>query len=353
MAGPGLRHGSAWRPPIGGSASRRSGCSSATACSRPSATPIGGRHRRGRGVLDAHHDLSVRPDGARQRRALRGRRDQLRCARPAAACRTRRGTGSTSTPTWRSRSASSTSCSSGRTSSTTRSRPPTGSVLYVATIALILAFRVGQPVCLSVRHRLRVDRTSSPRRPGVFSIYLTGRDLDRLADPLRPVLRAGASSPATAGGAAIRSRSRRPRTGPGCGSRSRSSATGRRSRSAHPDRDARVHRGSVRHPDRRPPHARTRCSSSPAASGSPRCGRCSKALPARPGDLTLLYRVRDARTIVFRDELETLARPRRARPLPGRSRDAPGPRSARCRGTRAPRARHRASTTSTSADRSR
>ena len=37
------------------------------------------------------------------------------------------------------------------------------------------------------------------------------------------------------------------------------------------------------------------------------------ALPARPGDLTLLYRVHDARDVVFRDELDTLARTRGVR----------------------------------------
>jgi predicted ferric reductase len=37
-----------------------------------------------------------------------------------------------------------------------------------------------------------------------------------------------------------------------------------------------------------------------------------EALPAKHGDLTLIYRVRDARDILFRDELETLARARGA-----------------------------------------
>ena len=37
-----------------------------------------------------------------------------------------------------------------------------------------------------------------------------------------------------------------------------------------------------------------------------------EALPAKPGDLTLVYRVGDATQIVFRSELETLARARGA-----------------------------------------
>ncbi|HYN48238.1 MAG TPA: ferric reductase-like transmembrane domain-containing protein [Candidatus Nanopelagicales bacterium] len=52
--------------------------------------------------------------------------------------------------------------------------------LYAATAALLLAFRVGQPVALAVRHRFRVASVVV-EAPGVVSIYVTGRDLDRLA----------------------------------------------------------------------------------------------------------------------------------------------------------------------------
>ncbi len=52
--------------------------------------------------------------------------------------------------------------------------------LYAATVAAILAFRFGQPIRLSWRHRLRVANVVR-EAPGVVSIYLTGRDLDRLA----------------------------------------------------------------------------------------------------------------------------------------------------------------------------
>jgi predicted ferric reductase len=52
--------------------------------------------------------------------------------------------------------------------------------LYAATVALVLVFRVGHPLWLSARHRLRVARIVT-EAPGVFSIYLTGRDLDQLA----------------------------------------------------------------------------------------------------------------------------------------------------------------------------
>ena len=51
--------------------------------------------------------------------------------------------------------------------------------LYVATATLVLAFRVGQPIALAARHRFRVANVVV-EAPGVVSIYVTGRDLDRL-----------------------------------------------------------------------------------------------------------------------------------------------------------------------------
>jgi predicted ferric reductase len=52
--------------------------------------------------------------------------------------------------------------------------------LYALTVALILVFRVGQPLLTSLRHQLRVSAVV-PEAPGVASIYLAGRDLDRLS----------------------------------------------------------------------------------------------------------------------------------------------------------------------------
>ena len=59
--------------------------------------------------------------------------------------------------------------------------------LYVVTIGLILVFRIGRPVWLSARHRLRVARVVA-ETPGVYSIYVTGRELRRAGGPLRPIL---------------------------------------------------------------------------------------------------------------------------------------------------------------------
>jgi predicted ferric reductase len=52
--------------------------------------------------------------------------------------------------------------------------------LYALTIGSILVWRVGLPLTLYARHRFRVASVIK-EAPGVVSIYLTGRDLDRLA----------------------------------------------------------------------------------------------------------------------------------------------------------------------------
>ncbi len=54
--------------------------------------------------------------------------------------------------------------------------------LYVITGLLIVAFRFGQPVLLTLRHRPRVANTVR-ESPDVVSIYIDGRNLDRL--PMR------------------------------------------------------------------------------------------------------------------------------------------------------------------------
>ena len=52
--------------------------------------------------------------------------------------------------------------------------------LYVLTAALVVVFRFGQPAWISIHHRLRVSAVIAEGR-GVSSIYLSGRDLDQLA----------------------------------------------------------------------------------------------------------------------------------------------------------------------------
>jgi predicted ferric reductase len=54
------------------------------------------------------------------------------------------------------------------------------SVAWAGTAGLVLAYRVGLPVIRTVRHRLRVAEVR-PEVPGVVSVVLRGRHLDRLA----------------------------------------------------------------------------------------------------------------------------------------------------------------------------
>jgi predicted ferric reductase len=51
--------------------------------------------------------------------------------------------------------------------------------LYVVTVAVLVAFRIGPPIVMAIRHRMRVSHVVT-EAPGVVSIYVTGRDLDRL-----------------------------------------------------------------------------------------------------------------------------------------------------------------------------
>jgi predicted ferric reductase len=51
--------------------------------------------------------------------------------------------------------------------------------LYVAVGLCLLAFRVGHPLRMSLRHQLRVAQIV-PEAPGVVSLYVTGRELDQL-----------------------------------------------------------------------------------------------------------------------------------------------------------------------------
>src|ERR1700726_478084 len=52
-------------------------------------------------------------------------------------------------------------------------------VLYVAVGLCLLAFRLGHPLRMSLRHQLRLTQIV-PEAPGVVSFYVTGRELDQL-----------------------------------------------------------------------------------------------------------------------------------------------------------------------------
>jgi len=52
-------------------------------------------------------------------------------------------------------------------------------VLWLGTAGTVLVYRIGLPIWRSVRHRLRVDDIAE-EAPGVFSLVVSGRSLDRL-----------------------------------------------------------------------------------------------------------------------------------------------------------------------------
>jgi predicted ferric reductase len=52
--------------------------------------------------------------------------------------------------------------------------------LWAAAATAILVFRVGLPIARTVRHDLRVTSVVAEDDPGVVSVYVTGRDLERL-----------------------------------------------------------------------------------------------------------------------------------------------------------------------------
>jgi predicted ferric reductase len=182
--------------------------------------------------------------------------------------------------------------------------------LYVVTIALVVMFRVGQPVGLSARHRLRVSHVVT-EAPGVFSMYMTGRDLDRLAVRSgqyfvwRFLTRDGwwrghpFSISSAPNGAWLRITIKelgdwsRALQGVPIGTR------------VFVEGPYGVLTGARR--------TRSKVLLVAGGIGITPLRALLEALPAGPGDLTLLYRVREPRDIVFRDELATLARARGAK----------------------------------------
>ena len=181
--------------------------------------------------------------------------------------------------------------------------------LYVVTVALILVFRIGQPVWQSARHRLRVSNVVT-EAPGVISIYMTGRDLDQLAVRSgqyfvwRFLTRDGwwrghpFSISSAPNGQWLRITIKelgdwsKALQGVSVGTR------------VFIEGPYGVLTGARR--------TRPRILLVAGGIGITPLRALLEALPAKPGDLTLLYRVRDLGDIVFRDELETLARARGA-----------------------------------------
>jgi Predicted ferric reductase len=181
--------------------------------------------------------------------------------------------------------------------------------LYVVTVGLVLVFRVGQPIRLSVRHRLRVASVVT-EAPGVFSIYVTGRDLDHLAVRSgqyfiwRFLTRDGwwRAHPFSISSAPNGSWLRITIKELGDWSKAlQGVSVGTRVFIEGPYG---ILTGARR--------TQQRVLLVAGGIGITPLRSLLEALPAKPGDLTLLYRVRDERDIVFREELDTLARIRGA-----------------------------------------
>jgi len=194
--------------------------------------------------------------------------------------------------------------------------------LYAVTAALVLAYRVLQPIRLNLRHRLRVASVV-PEGPGVFSIYVSGRDLDQLAVRSgqyfvwRFLTRDGwwrghpFSISSAPNGSWLRITIKE--LGDWSAALKRVSVGTR----VFVEGPYGILTGARR--------TRQRVLLIAGGIGITPLRSLLEALPARPGDLTLLYRIRNERDIVFRDELEALARIRGAEVqyLPGRRQQAP------------------------------
>lgn len=181
--------------------------------------------------------------------------------------------------------------------------------LYALTVGLVLAFRVGQPILLSVRHRLRVAGVVS-EAPGVYSIYMTGRNLDQLA------VRSGQYFVWR-----FLTREGWWRAHPFSISSAPNGTWLRITVKELGDWSAALQDVSIgTHVFIEGPYGiltgarrtRPRVLLVAGGIGITPLRALLEALPGKPGDLTLVYRVRDERDIVFRTELDALAKLRGA-----------------------------------------
>ena len=204
--------------------------------------------------------------------------------------------------------------------------------LYVITAAFILVFRIGQPVWLSTRHQLRVANVVD-EAPGRL-LDLRHRSRPRPArGPLRPVLHVAVPDPRrlVAGASVLdlvgaqRCLAADHDQGVSATGRSRSSAS-RSGRASFVEGPYGVLTGARR--------TRQKVLLIAGGIGITPLRALLEALPANPGDLTLLYRVRSAPEILFRD------RARRAGPATRSARSTTSSaRAARASATRSTRRR--------------
>jgi predicted ferric reductase len=184
------------------------------------------------------------------------------------------------------------------------------SALYVITFGLLIAFRLLGPIRLNLRHRFKVASVVE-EAPGVVSIYVTGRHLDRL--PLRsgqyfvwrfldgPNWWSGHpfSISAAPNGTWIRT------TVKALGDDTRRYQRLRIGTPVLLEGPYGVLTGMRR--------SRRKVTLIAGGIGVTPLRSLLEALPGKPGDLTLLYRARQPKHVIFRKELDTLAERRGAR----------------------------------------
>ena len=176
--------------------------------------------------------------------------------------------------------------------------------LFVLTAAMVLAFRFGQPIATTLRHQPRIGSVVT-EAPGVVSVYVTGRNLERLAVRsgqyfnLRLLTRDGwwrahpFSLSAAPNGRSLRF------TVKDLGdwtARLQALAPGTRVALEGPY-------GTLTGARR----TRQRVLLVAGGIGITPLRALMESLPARPGDLTLIYRASRESEIVFREELDALA----------------------------------------------
>ena len=175
--------------------------------------------------------------------------------------------------------------------------------LYIFTIVVLVIWRVLVPLAGALRYRLRVAEVTR-EGPGVVSLRITGRNLDRMGAP-RGSSFSGDSSRGASGAPRTRSRSPRRRKTARFASPSRGSATIRRaSLRSRPAQGAR--RGPVRRFHRRARHG----DKAVLIAGGIGITPIRALMETMNGDLIVLYRALTAEDVIFRDELDELARPR-------------------------------------------
>ncbi len=182
--------------------------------------------------------------------------------------------------------------------------------LYVATAVLVAAFRLGQPIWLNLRHRLRVADVVNEGN-GVASIYITGEHLDKL--PTRAgqwfVWRFMAGPRWWSGHPFSLSAAPNGRwlriTVKALGDDTRSMQRLRPGTRVWAEGPYGILTGARR--------TRRKVTLIAGGIGIAPLRALLEALSARPGELTLLYRARQAKHRVLRQEIEALAATRGAR----------------------------------------